>query len=64
MVGQMTYDEKTKSWKFHTINQMTGLIAGTGKSKIQSREGYYKAWKNGNTNHSASLTEMIVWIQG
>jgi hypothetical protein len=63
MKGQLTYNNEARSWSFRPINEMNATTAGTGKPKIQSREGYYRAWNGEYTNSSHSLTEMILWIE-
>ena len=64
MKGQMTYNEITKSWTFTPTEKMTALIAGTRQSKIQSKDQYYKLWKDGKTYASTDLTELILMVQG
>ena len=64
MKGQMTYEDKTSTWTFTPTANMTALIAGTGQSKIQSRDQYYKLWKDGKTFASTDLSELIMMVQG
>ena len=64
MKGQMTYEELTAAWTFTPTAKLTALIACTGKPKIQSRDQYYKLWKDGKTFASTDLTELILMVQG
>ena len=63
MKGQMTYDEKTKSWTFTPTAKITRFIANTTKPKIQSMDEYYRLCKDGKTYSSTDLTELILMVQ-
>lgn len=63
MIGQMTYDPKSKSWKFTAINDLTENICNTANC-IQSRKGYYRCRVGELTNGFENLTDAIKWVEG